>query len=329
MVKPRIKTFLSRNRLLYRLYLRRISVRQFINILKILLLRITRKKNYPLSILLALTDKCQCACKHCGVDRKEIYPGSSILSFAEICKLIDELFSLGVANITFVGGEPLLREDLFKIIKFANLKGLFTTLDSNGLLLSKENVKKLKASGLTLIKISLDSANSLVHDQNRGVAGCFEKATSAIRYCASEGIPCIVTTVATKELVSGKGIEDIIILAKDLGALALQLEFLAYSGKLLKRKYNALSREEIGYIRGLCDYSYVYHSSVFSDFSRCSCLSRLNCYISPFGEVKICMFLPGKAGNIRNKDFKIIWEEMSGHPHYDFSSIDCYSEKKS
>lgn len=320
---PKILNFVNRSKLFHKLYLRRASASQIANILRIAFLRLFFKARYPLSILLGLTFECQCSCKHCGLDRLDASSGSE-LTFEEICDFINELSGLGIANITFVGGEPILRKDVFEIIKIASLKGFFTSLDSNGLLLNSENVKKLKKSGLTLVKISLDSSVPEIHDKNRGIEGCFEKAMLAIKNCVFAGIPCIVTTVATKEIVRNGDLGNIVSLAKGIGASALQVEFLAYSGRVLKGKYEFLDEEDLEYVRNICDYSYVYHSSIFSEFLKCSCLSKLNCYVSPAGDLKACMYLPLKFGNIRKKDFKSLWEKMSLHSLYKFSSKDCY-----
>ena len=66
--------------------------------------------------MLALTCQCQCKCVHCGV---ALYKDSrkKELSYKEIIKLIDELKKLGVAWISFFGGEPLLIPQIFDYIK--------------------------------------------------------------------------------------------------------------------------------------------------------------------------------------------------------------------
>ncbi len=316
---------IGRGRLLYRLYLKEISFRQALHLFKSAALRPFSGIRYPLSVLIGLTDECQCVCTHCGVDRPHAGQLRQLLSLSEIHAILDELSRLGVVNVTFAGGEPILRKEIFEIIRAASRKGFFTSLDSNGLLLNRENLEKLKKAGLTLVKISLDSSRAETHDKNRGIEGCFEKALAAVKNCASLKIPAIVTTVVTGQVIKDRDLENIVRLVKSAGASALQVEFLAYSGRARNPEYAFLNEKMLEYVNGVCDYRYVYHSSIFSDLSKCSCLSRMNCYISAQGEVKICMFFPHVFGNIRENDFKSIWKGMSVHPLYKLSSKDCYS----
>ena len=65
---------------------------------------------------------------------------------------------MGVYKIRFTGGEPLLRKDLPKLVKFANQISLIQSvhLTTNGLLLGKY-INDLEQAGLTGINISLDT----------------------------------------------------------------------------------------------------------------------------------------------------------------------------
>jgi len=110
---------------------------------------------------LALNEQCNLRCIYCmpeeGIDfRSE----DKLLSTKEIFRLIKLTSQMGVSKIRFTGGEPLLRNDLSELIRFAhNCEGIESVhLTTNGLLLSKQ-IDNLEESGLSGINISLDTLN--------------------------------------------------------------------------------------------------------------------------------------------------------------------------
>ena len=81
-----------------------------------------------------------------------------ILTFEEIERLSTVFVSLGVEKIRLTGGEPLVRQNLDKLVaKLSAIDGLKDLcLTTNGALLA-EKVAALKAAGLRRVNISLDS----------------------------------------------------------------------------------------------------------------------------------------------------------------------------
>jgi cyclic pyranopterin phosphate synthase len=83
-----------------------------------------------------------------------------ILSFEEIARLANLFVQLGVDKIRLTGGEPLVRQDVEKLIKYLSpLSGLKDiSLTTNGSLLT-EKASALKAAGLKRINVSMDTLN--------------------------------------------------------------------------------------------------------------------------------------------------------------------------
>jgi cyclic pyranopterin phosphate synthase len=83
-----------------------------------------------------------------------------ILSFEEIARLAKLFVQLGVDKIRLTGGEPLVRQDLEKLInKLSSLNGLNDlSLTTNGSLLA-DKAPALKAAGLKRINVSIDTLN--------------------------------------------------------------------------------------------------------------------------------------------------------------------------
>ena len=124
------------------------------------ILRKSLMLNVPMVAEIAVTSRCQLKCRHCsqGDFRKE--ENLDEFSTEKIKNLIDQLLKLGCFRVGFFGGEPLLRKDLFKLIKYATDKGMATRVTTNGLLLSEKNVLKLKKAGLSMLNVSIDSPGS-------------------------------------------------------------------------------------------------------------------------------------------------------------------------
>ena len=78
------------------------------------------------------------------------------------------------------GGEPLIRSDVYEIIRHAVKLNCRPSLITNGILLKKEVIDKLINAGLRDIVISLNGHTKKTHDYTRGVNGGFSKVMSAI-----------------------------------------------------------------------------------------------------------------------------------------------------
>src|SRR3990170_5027619 len=133
-----------------------------------------------------VTRTCNLHCVHCYADShgKE-YEGE--LTTEEALRVIDDLAQFGAPVILFSGGEPLLRPDLFQLIRYAKDKGIRGVLSTNGTLITREVVRQLKEFGLSYVGVSIDGPEH-IHDRFRGKKGAFQEALQGIRNCLSEDI---------------------------------------------------------------------------------------------------------------------------------------------
>ncbi len=309
----------------YQVHFKMASFRQLRHTFTSSVSRVFNRRIYPISVLLALNYDCPCKCAHCGVsDFRNAERNCRIITFAEIKEIIFSLVKIGIMHITLTGGEPILREDIFDIIKFVSHQGVIISLDTCGYNLDYSKVVKLKASGLNLIKVSLDNPEADMHDEIRGVVGCFDRAIGTIRSCVETGMPCVIAVTVTKELLMNGNLEDIVRLGKKLMVSGVKLELLAFSGEALDKKYIGFTSADIEYLKKICKDKIVYFRNIFSDFSECLILRKKIFYISAYGDVYPCMFTPIKFGNLLTEKFSHIWEKMKTHAIYNYSPIDCY-----
>jgi cyclic pyranopterin phosphate synthase len=134
--------------------------------------------NRPLGVLrLSLTARCNLACPYCLPDGVEP-PG--LLTLEQRLRVIAAAVNLGVRSLRLTGGEPLLHSGLEELIaavqplraQHANGPGLREiALTSNGVLLSAERARALRAAGLDRITLSLDGTTGAAVARMAGVGG--------------------------------------------------------------------------------------------------------------------------------------------------------------
>ena len=123
---------------------------------------------------------------------------------------MDQLAEAGVTALAFSGGEPLTRSDFFEVARHASDHGLYVSLASNGTLLTKENVRKIKQAKVNYIDVSIDGASAKTHDEFRGVPGTFDKALAGLKNCVEADLcVCIATTVGKNNMAELPAIIDL------------------------------------------------------------------------------------------------------------------------
>ena len=137
--------------------------------------------NRPYHVQWLLTRKCNYRCGGCNVWREQ---DVKELSTEEVKKGLDILKELGVIEIVFSGGNPLLRDDIDEILEYAS-RFFVTTVYDNGSMA----VKKIDALRCAdFVAISLDTLDSEKNDFAKGVEGSWKSAMHAIETLHKEGI---------------------------------------------------------------------------------------------------------------------------------------------
>lgn len=115
------------------------------------------------SLRISVTDRCNFRCLYCmplyGVNFTN---KDELLTYEEILYIVKIIKDYGINKFRITGGEPLIRKDLYKLIKSISDLGVDDlSLTTNGYLLGKDDnlAKLLKSSGLRRINISLDTVD--------------------------------------------------------------------------------------------------------------------------------------------------------------------------
>lgn len=272
-------------------------------------------------VYLELTRACNLKCIHClnnsGIKQKDE------LTKEDLLKLIKNFSSHGVQEIRFTGGEPLLFNGIYDLIKFATEEGICTSLGTNGTLVTKEVAKKLKESGLKKVVVSIDG-NKKTHDKIRGKKN-YQKAMKGLKYLQKNGINVRVNSVIMKS-----NMEDVIKLAKKMSRKKITIFIRRFisSGRGKHLEDNMLNKNDYDYVRNklqkeLTKKTYVnghylrndegVNSRIKLPFEIRGCKAGQRAItILPNGDINLCGFLAAqdfpKVGNIKEiDDFLNFW----------------------
>jgi len=128
-----------------------------------------------------VTRRCNYRCRDCNVWTEQ---HSQELSTHEVEEGLDILSDLGVLEIVFSGGNPLLRNDIREILDYASQR-FVTTVYDNGSMAAKET-EALR--NVDFVAISLDSLDEKKNDYLKGVPGAWRAAMESIDKLKQERI---------------------------------------------------------------------------------------------------------------------------------------------
>ncbi|WP_454052339.1 radical SAM/SPASM domain-containing protein [Clostridium sp. Marseille-Q7071] len=290
------------------------------------------ERTAPISMYLCITSKCPNNCLYCSAKNRA---AEKELTKEEWIKVIGELQDMNVPIIGITGGEPLVREDIFDIIRAIDSRST-SILFTSGFNLSYEKAKKLKDSGLFGIGISLDSYDKEKHNKNRNSENAFDYALEALKNANKSGLYTMAQTVVLKENLDEEKLFRLFKLAKDNGAHEVKILEPILSGNLLTEKqlnnvfYNKNDREKFIKIQHkankrsdlpkITTFAYTESEAKFG----CGAGNQ-HSYISTSGELYPCDFVPMNFGNVKEESIKSLWIEMKnyiGKP-----KIGCFAQK--
>ncbi len=174
------------------------------------------------------TAACNLVCSHCRRTEVADAPAAHELSTEEAERMIDEIAGWGRSILVFSGGEPLLRPDIFRLLSYANERGLIVALATNGTLINSDLAKRIHESGVDRVSISLDGADDATHDAFRRLPGSFRSALAGIEALRTEGVPIQINVTVAEH--NADQLDRMVSLAKELGAAALHLFLLVPVG---------------------------------------------------------------------------------------------------
>ena len=178
----------------------------------------------------SVTDRCNFRCRYCMPRERfgkehNFLPKSEILSYEEIQKFVLACKPLGLRKVRITGGEPLLRKDLPKLVRYISDLGLEVALTTNGSFLKRE-AARLAEAGLDRVTISLDAVDQELHsritDSNVTVADILDGIHEAI----SRGLGPVKVNCVVQRGVNESQIPKLVRQFRGTGAIVRFIEFM-------------------------------------------------------------------------------------------------------
>lgn len=281
------------------------------------------------------TRRCNLSCKHCRAVAED-HPYDNELDTKTSFQLLEQIKQVGDPIVILTGGEPLLRDDIFDISDYGTKLGLRMVMAPNGTLITEDNARKMKESGIKRISVSLDGSTAQTHDAFRGLENAFENSIKGIETAKKAGIEFQINTTITKTNLDQ--IPKLLKLAEDLGAVAHHIFLLVPTGRgkyIVDSEINAKEYEETLnwfydqrdktklQLKATCAPHYyrilrqrakkegkkVNFETHGLDAVTRGCLAGTGfCFISHVGRVQTCGFLDVECGDITKQSFQDVWE---------------------
>jgi len=180
----------------------------------------------PLALVAELTHRCPLHCLYCS-NPLNLVPQEAELNTEAWLRVFREAATLGILQLLLSGGEPLARKDLVALVAGAVKVGLYPVLITSGVGLDRKRLRALKEAGLAAVQLSFQA---LEPGLARRLAGgeFLDHKLQAARWVREEGLPLTLNVVLHR--LNLHEIETYLDLARDLGAIAIELANTQYYG---------------------------------------------------------------------------------------------------
>ncbi len=289
------------------------------------------RTSVPVSVMVALTNRCVAECVYCYAERKL----GEELSCAEWIAIFDKLAAQSIRIVDLAGADPFMRADFFDLLR-AMVERDFTFSVSTKSHLSPAWAQRLAVLGIGLelpgatergVQVSVDSANNQIASRLTGVNNYLDRAKSTTANLIAAGIHPRIKCVLTPYNWEDAG--HIVELFSSMGVRRFQ--FVQYGRSIYRHSDDLfLSREQklrLSESMPLLASRYTDFEIVFQDETgeaktadqlqaawpqRAICTGgRAALYVHPNGDVSLCEQLPHAkehiVGNLLRQSLQEIW----------------------
>jgi MoaA/NifB/PqqE/SkfB family radical SAM enzyme len=284
--------------------------------------RIARGEHVPMAAHISVTDRCIYRCARCSnLSDAPDDPGLEKLS-----QLVADLKARGMVSVSFTGGEPLLRNDLARLVESCG-SDIATAILTSGYGLDRTCARELRAAGLVSAHISLDHHVAAEHDRIRGQDGAFGVALGAISASLDAGLYTAIQCVVEPALLRAGEMERFLEFCLGLGAQeVILLEPVPVRCGAFCSTFDATTRESLVELhrRALKDRRLpkVTAAPYLEGPSFLGCQAGFTfLYVAASGEVYPCDLAPASFGNIFDSGCDSVLDRLA--KHFRFPAASC------
>jgi pyrroloquinoline quinone biosynthesis protein E len=279
----------------------------------------------PYTLVAELTYRCPLRCPYCS-NPLDYARHREELDTATWLRVLEEAEGLGVLQLNLTGGEPLVRDDLERLVERARALDLYTNLITSGIPLTRERLAGLRERGLDNVQVSIQDVTAAGSDRIAGLRS-FDRKLEVARWVKALGMPLTVNTVLHRDNLDH--VPEVIALAESLAADRLELANTQYLGwALLNRRALLPTREQLERaravaaaarerLRGRMEVLFVF-PDYYGEFPK-ACMDgwgRRFLVVSPDGLALPCHLahtLPGlRFDNVKDRPLAAIWNDSAG-----------------
>jgi len=273
----------------------------------------------PISGLIELTSRCNLRCVHCylGPQEEQHKKRSMELGTEEVKSIIDQLIDSGCLNMTFTGGDPMMRKDFPEIYRHAKEGGVMVSVFCDGVLVNDKYIKLFKELPPYVVEISVYGATKETYEKVTRIKGSFVRCMQGIDRLLENGINVSLKTVLLeinkhefemiREFAEGKGLNfrfDGAIFpclpTKDKAPLAQRLEPQEVVWKEMSREKDRVKWQNFYESKKNIPHS--------DDLYQCGA-GVTGFYIDPFGNLSGCIMTTQYRYNLKDSSFQQIWNK--------------------
>lgn len=282
---------------------------------------------YPVLGEIAITYGCNNRCRFCYAYSPYRIAGE--MTTDQVKRLMDIVVDdAHVPSLSFTGGEPTLRDDLFDLISYGRSKGLRMNLITNGRKCAdKDYVNRLEQAGLNSAQVSIEGPDAATHDYIVGVTGAFEETVKGIKNLRTTSIYTHCNTTICRPNVAK--LEDLVDFhADELGLSYFSMNMVIYTGtaaklceelmvtyseignivERVKRRANRKGVQFVWYApTPVCIFNPIAHGL---GAKSCACCDGL-LSVDSEGNVLPCSSFSDPVGNLLTEGFERVWQSRA------------------
>jgi MoaA/NifB/PqqE/SkfB family radical SAM enzyme len=268
------------------------------------------------SIQIELTARCNERCLHCYIPQRN---KNRDMDTPLLMSLLDQCRDMGVEQITFSGGEPMLHPGFLPAVSKADWDGLKLRIFSNLVMLNDDMLAALKAFHIHEIQTSLYSVDPAIHDRVTQLPGSCESTKRGIERLVENNIPVFISCPLIKQ--NKDSYPGILAYSAEMGiGCAPNVSIMAQFGGGVENTQNRLSADEaLAVIASILEIDTAYNSERFlPGYDNSS--DALPC-VQSIGKSAICVNADGEVlplpawnkamGDLATQSLRNIWENSA------------------
>jgi len=196
------------------------------------------------TIYFHLAGHCGMNCSHCWLmnpdDTGQTGQTESFLPLETFRDVLEQGLDMGVVNVKLTGGEPLIHPEIKQIVSSLKSEKILLIIETNGIpCRDKSVVEGIRECFNSFVAVSLDGTTASIHENIRGVKGCFDKTVEGIKNLVGAGLKPQIVMSMTK--TNKHQIEPMVRFAEKIGVGSVKFNIVVP----VQRGKTLLERDEL------------------------------------------------------------------------------------